>query len=47
MRHGLCYMTTMSAAQALVSAIATVQKGKLDVYALQDLPAIQAKAQAR
>ncbi len=46
-RHGLCYMTTMSAAQALVSAIATVQKGKLDVYALQDLPAIQAKAQAR
>ena len=36
-RHGLCYMTTLSAATALVQAIQTVQHKPLEVYALQDL----------
>ena len=36
-RHGLCYVTTLSAATAFVQAIQTVQKSELDVYALQDL----------
>ena len=39
-RHGLCYMTTMSAATALVQAIQTVQHAQLPVYALQDLPTL-------
>ncbi len=36
-RHGLCYVTTLSAATAFVQAIQTVQTSELDVYALQDL----------
>ena len=44
-RHGLCYITTLSAAQAMVQAIATAQKGSLSVYALQDLPQLQRAAQ--
>ncbi len=36
-RHGLCYVTTLSAASAFVSAIQLVQRSKLEAYALQDL----------
>ncbi|MEE8717107.1 MAG: carbamoyl-phosphate synthase large subunit [Coriobacteriales bacterium] len=43
-RHGLCYTTTLSAAQALVAAIAQLQKGPLEVYAVQDLPELQRQA---
>ena len=44
-RHGLCYMTTMSAATALVQAIATIKSQKLPVYALQDLAGMAPSAQ--
>ena len=43
-RHGLCYMTTMSAATALVQAIATTKNTQLPVYALQDLPQLAKEA---
>jgi carbamoyl-phosphate synthase large subunit len=43
-RHGLCYTTTLSAAQALVAAISILQKSRLEVYAIQDLPEIQQAA---
>ena len=36
-RHGLCYVTTLSAASAFVSAIQLVQRSKLEAFALQDL----------
>ena len=41
-RHGMCYVTTLSAATAFVQAIQMVQTSKLDVYALQDLAALGA-----
>ena len=36
-RHSLCYVTTLSAASAFVSAIQLVQRSKLEAFALQDL----------
>ncbi len=36
-RHGLCYVTTLSAATAFVQAIQMVKTSRLGVYALQDL----------
>ena len=36
-RHGLCYVTTLSAATAFVQAIQMVKTSDLGVYALQDL----------
>ena len=36
-RHGLCYVTTLSAASAFVPAIQLVQRSKLEAFALQDL----------
>ena len=37
-RHGLTYVTTLSAAQAFVAGMEVVRDAKLDVVALQDLP---------
>jgi carbamoyl-phosphate synthase large subunit len=36
-RHGLCYVTTLSAATAFVQAIGMAKQGPLAVHALQDL----------
>ena len=36
-RYGICYVTTMSAANAMVLAITAAQDGRLEPYALQDL----------
>ena len=39
-RHGLCYVTTLSAATAFVQAIQMVKTSDLGVYALQDLATV-------
>ncbi len=36
-RYGICYVTTMSAANAMVLAITAAQDGRLEPHALQDL----------
>lgn len=36
-RYGICCVTTLAGASAIVPAIAAAQKGDLDIYALQDL----------
>lgn len=35
-RHGICYVTTLSGANAIVPAIDAVEKGDLEIHALQD-----------
>lgn len=37
-RHGITYVTTLAAAQALVAGMDFMRRGSLDVVALQDLP---------
>ena len=37
-RHGVCYVTTLAAANALVQAISAMKDGRLEPVALQDLP---------
>ncbi len=37
-RHGITYVTTLAAAQALVAGMDFMKRGSLDVVALQDLP---------
>lgn len=43
-RHGITYVTTLAAAQALVAGMDVTRNAGLEIYALQDLPQFQPNA---